>query len=163
MKTHASMLLVGLAACSTGCGADAPQLSATVGTSKPESPQLAPGETTTTTATATPQATSRASASPVASAAPPELRQPQIASAFLPHEATCSVDADCAATRFGVGPRFTCCDPCESAAGTRAWVKRADAKCEAMHRANQVGICPPRDCASLGARCLSGQCVPAVP
>jgi hypothetical protein len=158
-----ALAMVGLALALPACGGDRWSTEPPIGTSKPESPHvprdepsaIAPALTTEPTATSTPS-------SPHASATPPDLRQPEIGAAFLPHDGACQADTDCAATRFGVGPRFTCCDPCDSAAGTKAWVKRADAKCEAMHRASQVGVCPPRDCASLRAKCVSGQCVPAI-
>lgn len=157
-----SVTLIALASLGTACGGDrAPEPRGGVSElalSAPVSPGPEPLATATTRApSVAPTGSTRAPA------VTPQLSQPEIASAFLPHESNCQSDADCAATRFGVAPTFTCCDPCDSAAGTKAWVARADARCEAMHRANQVGICPPRDCASLGAKCISGHCAPAFP
>lgn len=156
-------IAVGLALAVPACGGDGRSAEPPIGTSKPEAPPVARDQPSTTAPAVTivPTSTSTPS-SPSAVPTPPELRQPEIGAGFLPHDGACTADTDCAATRFGVGPRFTCCDPCDSAAGTKAWVKRADAKCEAMHRAGQVGVCPPRDCASIHAKCASGQCVPAI-
>lgn len=78
---------------------------------------------------------------------------------FLPHDFRCEKDADCAVTKRGVGERTFCCDACDAAAGSKAWVARADLRCSVYDKESARHTCPPRDCtAPRGARCFHGAC-----
>ena len=89
-------------------------------------------------------ATATASVAPVAvvaqqANAPTEAR-------FLPVDKKCTRDTDCAVTRYGVSERLYCCDGCDSVAGSKSWVQRADAACQAYHKGSAQHPCPARDC-----------------
>lgn len=77
---------------------------------------------------------------------------------FLPLQAHCKVDADCAVPGYDVGTRHTCCAPCPGVAGTRAWGEQVASTCQKLANAGQVGPCPPIDCAAGDARCSNGHC-----
>ena len=112
-------------------------------------------------------ATATASVAPVAEVAqvaqqanaPTEAR-------FLPVDKKCTRDTDCAVTRYGVSERLYCCDGCDSVAGSKSWVQRADAACQAYHKGSAQHPCPARDCGPQNPpRCHEGLCeiVPARP
>ena len=118
-------------------------------------------------ASATATATATASVAPVAvvaqvaqqANAPTEAR-------FLPVDKKCTRDTDCAVTRYGVSERLYCCDGCDGVAGSKSWVQRADAACQAYHRGSAQHPCPARDCGPQNPpRCHEGLCeiVPARP
>ncbi len=108
--------------------------------------------------TGSPSSASSPTAATSAPVAEPE-RPLSIEPRFLPRDNRCSKDTDCAVTQRGVSQTLFCCDGCDSVAGAKAWVAKADAHCKAYAAGAKQHPCPPRDCTPPGpARCHQGRC-----
>jgi hypothetical protein len=145
----------------SACSSPQSDIEGPVATATATEPTAAPVSTvdslTSPTASAQPIASAPSTSTPtVPSVAPPDG---PIEKRFLPLDAKCEKDSDCAVTKRGVHERLFCCDACDAAAGTKAWVARADLRCSAYDKEASRHACPARDCAGpRGARCNHGAC-----
>ena len=82
---------------------------------------------------------------------PPAVPVEKVFPAF---DATCTREDDCATTDF----TSSCCQVCQPTFGSKSWVARVEAYCDAHPGA----ACAPQDCSTMVGppKCVSGQCYP---
>jgi len=82
---------------------------------------------------------------------PPPVPVEKVFPAF---DATCARDEDCTTTDF----TSSCCQVCEPTFGSKSWVARVEAYCEA----HPGTVCEPQACSVMVGppKCVSGQCYP---